>query len=154
MKIPRRSALALTLLACCALCAAQDATSPAGAVQPVTVHATAHFDFNRTTVLPADQQTLLSEVATMKDVTWRTVSADGYADNVGSAGYNKRLSARRARAVRAFLVGKGLDPQMVHAEGQGTADPVGDNATAEGRAKNRRTEVTFEGVRAVATAAH
>ncbi len=67
------------------------------------------------------------------------------------AGYNKRLSARRAKAVRAFLLGKGLDPQMVHAQGQGTANPVADNATADGRARNRRTEVTFEGVRAVAT---
>ena len=151
MRTHRQYTFLLALLASPALCAAQDAPSSGGAVQPVTVHATAHFDFDRTTVLPADQQTLLSEVATMKDVTWRTVSADGYADNVGGADYNKRLSARRARAVRAFLVGKGLDPQMVRAAGQGTANPVADNTTAQGRAQNRRTEVTFEGVRAVAT---
>jgi OOP family OmpA-OmpF porin len=122
------------------------------AVQPVVVHATAHFDFNRSTVLPADQQSLLAEVATMKDVTWRSVSAEGYADSVGSAGYNRRLSARRAQAVRAFLLGKGLDPHSVRAEGKGAVDAVADNATAEGRAQNRRTEVTFEGVRAVASA--
>ena len=150
MRIHRPSVLLSILFACGVACQSQDAAAPGNTVQPVTVHATAHFDFNRTTVLPADQQSLLSEVATMKDVTWRTVSADGYADNVGSAGYNKRLSAKRASAVRAFLLGKGLDPQMVHAEGQGTANPVADNATPDGRAKNRRTEVTFEGVRAVA----
>ena len=93
----------------------------------------------------ADQQSLLAEVATMKDVTWRTVSAEGYADSVGQRPYNQRLSARRAKAVRAFLLGKGLDPQMVQAQGKGAADPVADNATAEGRAQNRRTEVTFRG---------
>ena len=54
------------------------------------------------------------------------------------------------KAVRAFLLGEGLDPQMVHAAGQGTANPVADNATADGRAKIRCTELTFEGVRAVA----
>jgi outer membrane protein OmpA-like peptidoglycan-associated protein len=154
MRTSRQSILPLALLASSALCAAQDGANPGSAVQPVTVHATAHFDFDRTTVLPADQQALLSEVAAMKDVTWRTVSAEGYADNVGSANYNKRLSARRAKAVRAFLIGKGLDPQMVRAAGQGTANPIADNATADGRARNRRTEVTFEGVRAVATNTH
>jgi OOP family OmpA-OmpF porin len=128
---------------------AQDAGT---AVQPVVVHATAHFDFNRSTVLPADQQSLLAKVASMKDVTWRSVSAEGYADSVGGAGYNRRLSARRAQAVRAFLLGKGLEPRMVRAEGKGAVDAVADNATAEGRAQNRRAEVTFEGVRAVASA--
>ena len=142
----------LTLLVGASSLSAQPADSPAGGVQPVVVHATAHFEFNRTTVLPADQQSLLAQVATMKDVTWRTVSADGYADSVGSAPYNQRLSARRAQSVRAFLLGKGLDPKMVQARGKGAVDPVADNATAEGRAQNRRTEITFTGVRTVASA--
>ena len=128
---------------------AQQAAAPGAAVQPVVVHATAHFEFDRTTVLPVDQQSLLAEVATMKDVTWRTVSAEGYADSVGSAAYNQRLSARRAHAVRSFLLGKGLDPHMVQAQGKGSVDPVADNATADGRAQNRRTELTFSGVRTV-----
>lgn len=142
----------VTLLASAASPSAQEATTPGSSVQPVVVHATAHFEFNRSTVLPSDQQSLLAEVATMKDVTWRVVSAEGYADSVGSAAYNQRLSARRADAVRAFLLGKGLDPHMVQAEGKGAVDPVSDNATAEGRAQNRRSEVTFSGVRTVASA--
>ena len=60
------------------------------------------------------------------------------------------VAAERA-ARGAFLLHKGLDPQMVHGQGQGTANPITDNATADGRARNRRTEVTFQGVRAVAT---
>ena len=153
MKTILTNACSLALLVGSAFCGAQTAPASVGAVQPVVVHATAHFDFDRTSVLPADQKALLSEVATMKDVTWQTVSARGYADNVGSAGYNERLSARRAKAVRTFLIGKGLDPNMVSAAGQGVADPIADNATVEGRAQNRRTEVTFEGVRNGPTAA-
>src|ERR1700709_1387755 len=116
MRIPFSQAVVAMMLAWTSTSFAQDAATPGSAIQPVVVHATAHFEFDRTTVLPADQQSLLAEVATMKDVTWRTVSAEGYADSVGSAGYNKRLSDKRAAAVRTFLLGKGLDPQMVRAE--------------------------------------
>ena len=123
-------------------------SAASSAVQPVTVHAVAHFDFDRTTVLPADQQTLLSEVATMKNVTWKRVVTEGHADSIGTASYNQRLSQRRASAVRAYLLSKGLDPAMVRAAGAGSANPVADNTSADGRAKNRRAEVTFEGVRA------
>jgi OOP family OmpA-OmpF porin len=127
---------------------------PSTAIETVRVTATAHFGFDRTTVLPADQERLLSEVATLKDVTWRTVSAKGFADSVGSAGYNLRLSMRRAQAVRAYLVGKGLDPGMINASGVGAAQPVADNSTAEGRAQNRRAEVVFEGIRTAPAGAH
>lgn len=140
----------VVLLASSSSCAAQATPGAASVVKPVVVHATAHFDFDRTTVLPADQKALLAEVATMKDVTWQRVSAEGYADNVGAASYNQRLSARRATAVRAFLIQKGLAENMVSATGRGVDDPIADNTTAEGRARNRRTQVTFEGVRSVA----
>lgn len=147
MNTSHRVALVLFAASSCA-CGALAQSVPGGAVQPVVVHAIAHFEFDRTTVLPADQQALLAEVATMKDVTGQTVSAQGYADNIGAPDYNRRLSARRATAVRAFLLHKGLDPNMVSAAGKGVADPIADNATADGRAMNRRTEVTFQGVRA------
>jgi len=149
MKSPLAPLAAMLLLSSATSPFAQEAGAPGAAVQPVVVRATAHFEFDRTTVLPADQQSLLAEVATMKDVTWRSVSAEGYADSTGSAAYNERLSARRAAAVRAFLLGKGLGAEMVHAQGKGTVDPVADNTTPEGRAQNRRTEVTFSGVRAI-----
>lgn len=152
MNLKSDLARALVLLVSSTACGAQPAPTPGSAVRPVVVHATAHFDFDRTTVLPLDQQQILAEVAAMKDVTWQRVSAEGYADNVGAPDYNRRLSARRAAAVRAFLLLKGLDPEMVSAAGRGVADPVADNATADGRALNRRTLVTFEGVRSVASA--
>jgi OOP family OmpA-OmpF porin len=131
---------------------AQPADAAAAPVEKVTVRATAHFGFDRTTVLPADQAQLLAEVAALKDVSWQSVSAQGHADNVGTTAYNQRLSLRRAQVVKSYLVGKGLDPAMVRTDGAGAAQPVADNDSAEGRSKNRRTEVTFEGVRPVAVA--
>lgn len=132
--------------------AALAADPPAGPVEKVAVKAVARFHFDRTDVLPADQQTLLAEVAKMKDVTWQSVSARGYTDNVGTDAYNEKLSQRRADAVKRFLVGKGLEPAMIATEGLGPQAPVADNGSAAGRAQNRRTEVTFEGVRPTSVA--
>ena len=142
------SRLMMTMSACLA------ATAPAfaadTAVEPVTVRAVAHFGFDRAEVRPADQAALLAEVASMKDVTWQTVTATGHTDSVGPAGHNQRLSERRARAVKAYLVGKGLDPAMVATQARADAAPSAPNTTATGRAKNRRTDVEFRGVRTVA----
>jgi OmpA-OmpF porin, OOP family len=119
------------------------------AVETVKVRAVAHFDFDRDGVRPEDQPMLLADVAKMQGVTWQTVTAVGHTDSIGAPRYNHRLSAKRARAVKAYLVGKGLDASMIKAEGMGEAGPLADNGSAEGRAQNRRTEVEFQGVRAV-----
>src|SRR5439155_21367 len=63
---------------------------------------------------------------------------------VGSDAYNKKLSERRAEAVKRYLVRQGVDPSRVRTEGYGKSRPVADNNTAEGRAKNRRAEVVVE----------
>ena len=120
-------------------------------VEPVTVRAVAHFGFDRAEVRPADQAALLAEVGAMKDVTWQSVTATGHTDSIGAAGYNQRLSERRAKAVKAYLVGKGLDPAMVATQARADAAPSAPNTTAQGRAKNRRADVEFRGVRTVAS---
>ena len=148
---PSIAAIAATFMVFAAP-AARAADPPAGPVEKVAVKAVARFHFDRTDVLPADQQTLLAEVARMKDVTWQSVTARGYTDNVGTDAYNEKLSKRRADAVKRFLVGKGLEPAMIATEGLGLRSPVADNANASGRAQNRRTEVTFEGVRPTSVA--
>ncbi len=121
-----------------------------GAVEKVTVRAVARFDFDRADLREQDHAALLAEVAQMKNVTWQSVVAVGFTDSVGSDDYNRGLSARRAEGVRQYLLAKGLEPAMVRAQAQGEVEPVADNASAEGRAQNRRTEVRFEGVRVAA----
>jgi OOP family OmpA-OmpF porin len=116
-------------------------------VETVKVRAVAHFDFDRVGVRAEDQPALLEDVAKMQGVTWQTVTAVGHTDSVGAPRYNQRLSARRARAVKDYLISKGLDASMIKTVGQGQAGPLADNSTSEGRAQNRRTEVEFQGVR-------
>ena len=65
----------------------------------------------------------------------------GHTDSVGAARFNQRLSEDRAEAVRAYVAGKGVDTARLNAEGRGEAEPIADNATAEGRAANRRVEI-------------
>jgi len=69
----------------------------------------------------------------------------GYTDNVGGADHNSKLSLKRAEAVRDQLVSLGADPQKFQVSGAGEANPVADNSTEEGRAKNRRVEVAVVG---------
>ena len=75
-----------------------------------------------------------------------TVEVGGYTDSVGRAEYNQKLSERRANAVMAYLVKKGVDPKRLIAKGYGETNPVADNATADGKAKNRRTEFKVKGL--------
>ena len=116
-------------------------------VEKVSVRAVTHFDFSRASIRPADQAAILADVGKMSDVTWQTVTATGHTDSIGRVNLNERLSARRAAAVKAYLVGKGLDPSMIRTQAKAAQAPVASNDTSAGRAQNRRTEVEFEGVR-------
>jgi outer membrane protein OmpA-like peptidoglycan-associated protein len=69
------------------------------------------------------------------------VEVGGHTDNVGTAANNLKLSTERANTVRAYLLTKGIDPSRVTAKGYGMSKPVASNATADGKAQNRRTEV-------------
>ena len=71
----------------------------------------------------------------------------GHTDSVGSNDYNDKLSLRRAEAVKAYLAGAGIEATRVYTEGKGETQPLADNATAEGRAKNRRVTVEVVGTR-------
>ncbi|UCF21038.1 MAG: OmpA family protein [Gemmatimonadota bacterium] len=65
----------------------------------------------------------------------------GYTDDTGPDDLNVRLSFARANAVKWYLVGRGVSPDRLAAWGYGPADPAAGNATAEGRARNRRVEL-------------
>jgi outer membrane protein OmpA-like peptidoglycan-associated protein len=76
-----------------------------------------------------------------------SISVEGHTDSTGSLELNQRLSEQRANSVRAALVAQGIDPGRVHMLGHGPSLPIADNATAAGRAENRRVEIVLLGAR-------
>lgn len=75
----------------------------------------------------------------------RRIAVEGHTDSTGSEALNQRLSEQRAESVRAALVAQGVDPARVETRGYGQSRPIADNATAEGRAQNRRVEIVIIG---------
>ncbi len=71
----------------------------------------------------------------------------GHADSRGDEAYNLDLSVRRANAVKDYLASKGMDSSIIFASGKGETAPVASNDTAEGRAQNRRVDITVTGLR-------
>ncbi len=84
-----------------------------------------------------------------KGVNVEVIIVTGHTDNVGSPVLNQRLSQRRAEEVKRELVQRGVDPNRIYTEGKGSSQPVADNRTTEGRARNRRVEVEIVGTRPV-----
>jgi outer membrane protein OmpA-like peptidoglycan-associated protein len=72
------------------------------------------------------------------------IRVEGHTDSTGSVSHNEELSMRRAQSVREVLVGRGVKPEQMLVEGVGEARPIADNATAAGRAKNRRVELHID----------
>lgn len=136
--------------------AARPAPAPAPAAAPVapaaatkvTYAADAFFDFDKAVLKPEGRAKLDDLVGKVKDINLEVIIAVGHTDSVGGDSYNQRLSVRRAEAVKAYLVSKGIEKNRVYTEGKGEKQPVADNKTAEGRAKNRRVEIEVVGTRA------
>ena len=118
------------------------------AATKVTYAADAFFDFDKSVLKPEGKAKLDDLVGKVKDINLEVIIAVGHTDSVGSVAYNQRLSVRRAEAVKAYLVSKGIEKNRVYTEGKGKLQPVADNKTAEGRAKNRRVEIEVVGTRA------
>jgi len=81
--------------------------------------------------------------ATLVDYNQTVVQVAGHTDSTGSHAYNMTLSQRRADSVKTYLTSRGVTPQRLHTVGAGPDHPVADNATPEGRAQNRRVEITI-----------
>ena len=126
---------------------------PAAPVAPpaatkVTYAADAFFDFDKSVLKPEGKAKLDDLVGKIKGINLEVIIAVGHTDAVGSDSYNQKLSVRRSEAVKAYLVSKGVEQNRVYTEGKGEKQPVADNKTGEGRAKNRRVEIEVVGTRA------
>ncbi len=122
--------------------AAAAAAPVAPAPERVTFSSDALFDFDSATLKPEGRAGLDELVQRIQAVELDVVIAVGHTDSIGSAAYNQRLSERRAEAVKAHLVSRGVPADRIRTEGRGFNEPVASNATPEGRAQNRRVEVT------------
>ena len=120
---------------------------PAPTSEKVTFAADAFFDFDKSVLKPEGRAKLDDLVSKMSGLNLEVIIAVGHTDSVGTDSYNQRLSIRRAEAVKSYLVGKGVEKNRVYTEGKGEKQPVADNKTAEGRAKNRRVEIEVVGTR-------
>jgi len=121
--------------------------APTPVKEKVTMAADAHFDFDKAVLKPEGKAKLDDLVGKLKAVNLEVVIAIGHTDSIGSNAYNQKLSLRRASAVKAYLVSKGIEANRIYTEGKGETQPIADNKTKEGRAKNRRVEIEVVGTR-------
>jgi len=103
------------------------------------------FDFNKYTLRPAAREKLAKISGIILSHPGLRLEVDGYTDSIGSEDYNLKLSDHRAGGVRDYLVGEGIAPDNITAQGFGKDSPVASNDTAAGRQKNRRVEMVVSG---------
>jgi outer membrane protein OmpA-like peptidoglycan-associated protein len=104
-----------------------------------------NFDFNKANIRPDAKPVLNEAIATLKQEGTISIIAEGYTDSKGTETYNQALSLRRANAVCDYLVAGGVSASRISVEGFGESKPVASNATADGRAQNRRVELHVRG---------
>ena len=126
------------------------APAPTPVAEKVSFASEALFDFDQSTLKPQGKAALDQLLGQLTGMDLEVIVTVGHTDAVGPDAYNQKLSQRRAEAVKAYLVAKGVETNRVYTEGKGETQPVADNTTAAGRAKNRRVTVEVVGTRKVA----
>jgi len=125
------------------------APAPAGVSQSkITLQADTLYDFNKSDLKPEGKATLDKIAADLSKIKLEVIIAVGNTDSVGTDAYNMALGQRRAQSVKTYLTSKGVDGSRIYTESKGKSNPVASNATAEGRAKNRRTDIEVVGTAA------
>jgi outer membrane protein OmpA-like peptidoglycan-associated protein len=111
----------------------------------ITLSGSVLFATAKSDLLPTAQLKLneVADVLTKQDPDSKLV-VEGHTDSQGGAAYNQELSQRRAQSVREYLVSRGIAADRVTAQGFGPTRAIADNASAEGRANNRRVEIVVQ----------
>lgn len=124
--------------------AAAAAAAPAPApAEKVTLTGDAYFATDSAVLTPAARAALDALLNQHRDMHFARMDVDGYTDSTGSAAHNQALSKRRADAVAAYLREHGLQADAFAAAAHGPANPVASNDMQEGRARNRRVEISL-----------
>jgi outer membrane protein OmpA-like peptidoglycan-associated protein len=103
------------------------------------------FDFDKATLRPDSAPVLDKALQVLRARPAVKAAVQGHTDNVGTDAHNQALSTARAQSVRQWLVEHGIEPARLGSQGYGKTQPIADNATDAGRARNRRVELVREG---------
>lgn len=127
-------------------CPDQEALRLTEVVEVLSYSKNIYFDTDSNQIKSATYYTMLDEVASilLKNPAV-SFSVSGYTDDKGDAGYNQRLSERRANEARLYLIARGVEADRITAKGYGEKNPKFDNATEQGRQLNRRVEIKSVG---------
>jgi len=117
--------------------------------EKVTYSAEAFFDVGKSELKPEAKAKLDELCSKIGAANIEVIISVGHTDSTGPDVYNQSLSLRRSEAVKAYLVRKDIEASRIYTDGKGEKSPVADNKTMAGRAKNRRVEIEFIGIRAV-----
>jgi OmpA-OmpF porin, OOP family len=120
---------------------------PPPVAEKVTFAADAFFDTGKSVLKPEARAKLDDLVDKTKGINLEVIIAVGHTDSDGSDAYNQKLSVARSEAVKSYLTSKNVERNRVYTEGKGEKQPVADNKTKEGKAKNRRVEIEVVGTR-------
>lgn len=101
------------------------------------------FDSSSATLKPAGANTLAGVAMVLKEYPKTAVNVVGYTDSTGGKDLNMRLSQQRADAVASALITQGVEANRLRTTGAGPANPIASNSTEEGKAQNRRVEITL-----------
>jgi OOP family OmpA-OmpF porin len=121
---------------------------PVAQPDPITLSGDTSFALGSDALSPAaraELDKLATRINTLANV--ERIEVAGHTDSLGAAAMNQVLSERRASAVKSYLVEKGVSAEKITTKGYGVTQPVADNATAQGRAMNRRVEIIIHGTR-------
>jgi outer membrane protein OmpA-like peptidoglycan-associated protein len=110
----------------------------------ITLSGSVLFASNKSALLPAAQNRLNQVADALLATKERKLTVEGHTDSQGSSSYNQQLSQQRADAVRSYIISRGYPSDLIQAQGIGKDRPIADNASAEGRANNRRVEIIVD----------